>query len=93
MTPAQFLASFPEFESASQSLITAKLLEAGATCGVDAYGSTVSVAVGYYAAHLLWTSPFGVSMRLDGNGEDIPSRYLLELERLRLAVVPRIIVL
>ncbi len=93
MTVGQFLASFPEFEAAGSSLIAAKLLEAGQLHGLDTYGTSFDVAVGYQAAQLLWDSPYGVSMRLDGEGRDIPSRYLLMLEQLRLARVPRIIVL
>lgn len=94
MTPAEFLLRFPEFASAGTALVTANIAEAAARIsGGEFPGATSDVAIGYLAAHLLWVSPFGSSMRLDSAGEELTSRYWAEFERLRLERVPRIIVL
>ncbi len=94
MKTAEFLRRFPEFESAGEQLVTSNLAEAAARIsGGEFPGTTSDVALGYLAAHLLWSSPFGASMRLDSAGEELTSRYWAEFERLRLERVPRIIVL
>lgn len=94
MISAVFFQRFPEFQGASTQLVVAKLAEASARISSGEFpGTTSDVAVGYLAAHLLWSSPFGASMRLDGAGEEVSSRYWAEFERLRLERVPRVIVL
>ena len=94
MTSAEFVRRFPEFASAGASLVMAALTEASARVESGAFTTTTrEIACGYYAAHLLWSSPFGSSMRLDGAGEELASPYLGEFERLRLERVPRILVL
>ena len=94
MTAAEFLRRFKEFEAAGPSLVTSALAEASARVDAGAFTTaTREIACAYYAAHLLWSSPFGASMRLDGAGEELTSPYLGEFERLRLERVPRILVL
>jgi hypothetical protein len=94
VTSAEFLRRFPEFDSAGPSLVVAKLTEASARLSGDAFVTpSLDLAQGYLAAHLLWSSPFGASMRLDGAGEELASPYWGEFERLRLERVPRVIVL
>jgi hypothetical protein len=90
----EFLRRYPEFAAAGAALIVAAIAEASGRIAGESFPSTTkSAAVGYYAAHLLWSSPFGVTMRLDGAGEELTSPYLGEFERLRLERVPRIVVL
>jgi len=75
-------------------MVVAVLNEASARIALESFPTpSKDVACGYYAAHLLWSSPFGASMRLDGAGEELTSPYLGEFERLRLERVPRIVVL
>lgn len=94
MTAAEFLRRFPEFQSAGVQLVVSKLTEAAARLSGETFlAPSLDVAQGYLAAHLLWTSPFGASMRLDSAGEELTSTYWAEYERLRLERVPRVIVL
>jgi hypothetical protein len=93
ITVAQFVSSRPEFSSAGAQLVAEALTEARSKLDAGTWGNQYDNAVSALAAHLLWTSPFGVSMRLDGGSEESESRYLKELGRLQLARVPRIIVL
>lgn len=94
MTSAEFLRRFPEFQSAGVQLVVEKLTEAAARLSAEAFTApSLDVAQGYLAAHLLWSSPFGASMRLDGAGEELTSPYWAEFERLRMERVPRVMVL
>lgn len=94
MTAAEFVRRFPEFSTAGPELVVAVLKEAAARIEAGNFpGTTAGAAAGYYAAHLLWSSPFGSTMRLDSDGNELEDRYLSEFERLRLERVPRIIVL
>jgi len=90
---ADFRTNYPEFNSASDSLVTAKLADAALRVNSDAFGTSYDMAHGLMTAHLLWSSPFGASMRRDGGNDDEDSRYRLEFGRLRLEVVPRVVVL
>lgn len=87
-----FRDAYPEFASSSPGLVEAKLLEAESQISRTAFGDQYDTAHGYLTAHLLWSSPYGAGMRLEGGGESTESRYLRSFNALRLATVPRIIV-
>jgi hypothetical protein len=93
VTSEQFLARFPEFRSATPTLLDSVLDEASRRLNSDVWGERLEVAQGLLAAHLLWSSPFGASMRLDGAGNEMTSRYMSEFARLRGEVIPSMVVL
>ncbi len=93
ITVASFLRDRPEFEAAGEALVKATLDQAALRISAGSWGTGYDSAHGLMTAHLLWTSPFGASMRLDGDGSAGRSRYLEEFERLRLELIPRIMVL
>jgi len=93
VTSASFVRDRPEFATASPQLITSTLAVASLRVSATEYGDAYDAALSLVTAHLLWESPFGASMRLDGGGEDNESRYLKELRLLRLERIPRMAVL
>ena len=93
ITAAEFMLSRPEFASAGTQLVAEALADAVSKVDPTTWGNQTDKAVSLLAAHSLWSSPFGASMRLDGDSEETESRYLAEYARLRLARVPRILVL
>ncbi len=93
VTAAQFMRSRPEFESAGPQLVTAALQFAAGALDPGSWGTSHDQAVSAKAAHWLWSSPFGVSMRLDGSGKEVSSPYEFELETIHLSRIPRIMVL
>lgn len=82
MDLSAFRTRYPEFSSASDGLVTATLADAALRVDDDAFGTSYDMAHGLMAAHLLWASPFGSGMRLDGDTEADSSRYLVEFRRL-----------
>lgn len=84
MSLSAFRTRFPEFRTAGDDLVQAILDEAALRVDPDAYGAKIDIAHGYRAAHLLASSPFGRSLRLDGAEE----RYLALLDELRTETVP-----
>lgn len=66
-TAAAFKVEFPEFASADDTLVDAKLADAAARTGADVWGSKWEMGVKYKAARLLALSPFGRKMRLVNN--------------------------
>ena len=74
-------------------LVKSALDQAAPRVDVAVWGNAYDVAHSLMTAHLLWSSPFGASMRLDGDTAAGRSRYLEEFERLRLERVPRMLVL
>jgi hypothetical protein len=90
MNYATFTASYPEFRTASPELVEAKLQEAARRVSASAFGSRYDDAVALMAADLLWSSPFGATLRLDGSGG--PSEYRRAFVRLREEVCPTFVV-
>lgn len=89
----EFSTRYPEFASVDEQLIEKKLAEAAERISATAFGSSFDTAQGLFAAHLLWSSPFGASMRLEGGGEEQTSRYWREYSQLRVEKVPSVLVL
>lgn len=89
MSTATFRARFPEFRTAADDLVQTILDEAALRVDAQAWGAKLDVAHGYLAAHLLASSPYGKSLRLEGAEE----RYLSLLDELRAETVPGILVL
>lgn len=90
MDVATFRASFPEFRTASDPLIGLRIAEATRRVAPETFGDLTEDAIGYLAAHLLATSPMGISQRLDDDKTE--STYLKEYLAIRKAKVPRFIV-
>jgi hypothetical protein len=93
LTAATFMQERPEFESAGTQLVVATMADAALRVSAAEFGAKYDDALSLMTAHLLWTSPFGCSMRLDGGGDDNTSRYLTELRALTRENVPRMAVL
>jgi hypothetical protein len=87
-----FVRQNPEFESASEGLVAAKITEAASRLDTGAWGSGYEKALEYMTADLLWKSPFGVAMRQDGADKAV-SYYEEKFEALRLERIPRVMVL
>lgn len=87
-----FIRQRPEFESAGTSLVRDAIADAALRVSLDEFGTRYDDALSLMAAHLLWDSPFGASMRRDG-GQDAASPYLVELRALTRENVPRMAVL
>lgn len=92
MTLEQFRLSYKEFSQIEDSVIETKLGEAALRVSECAFGNRYDFAHGLMTAHALWSSPFGATMRLDGGGEQKASPYLRDFARLRVEVIPSIIV-
>lgn len=94
MTRAEFVARYPEFSERSDEILDGALADAAAALSSETFGSSYDRAQGLRAAHLLWTSQFGTTTRLDGDKDpETKSRYWQEYKRLEREVVPRAIVL
>ncbi len=93
VTATSFMRDRKEFASAGPQLVTSTLAEAATRISAAEWGTAYDTAHSLMTAHLLWSSPFGSSMRLEGGSEASKSRYLEEFERLRLERIPRIMVL
>lgn len=65
MTPEDFRVRFPEFRTAPDGLVTRVLGEATRSIDDSVYGAQTDDAIGYLAADLLVTSPFGKNQRLE----------------------------
>lgn len=87
MLLATFRTSYPEFAQEPDSYVQAKLDEALRNTAVTAFGTFADDAQGLKAAHLLWSSPFGATMRQDSGTELTKSRYELLLEDLAFDVI------
>lgn len=93
VTAETFMRARQEFVPAGEALVAETLAEAATRLSSESWGNSYDNALSLMTAHLLWSSPFGAGMRLDGGGEATTSRYLQELERLRVERIPRIMVL
>jgi hypothetical protein len=82
-----FLDRYPEFDHAdNQELVQQTLDEVEGKLDASVYGERFDEAHGALSAHTLWSSAFGVSLRLDGSGEGGKSKYLLHFETIKKAV-------
>ncbi|MCK6585954.1 MAG: DUF4054 domain-containing protein [Polyangiaceae bacterium] len=61
---ATFRARFPEFNTADDAYVDAKLAEALLQIDASVWGTKADLGQGYLAAHLLAVSPFGQQARL-----------------------------
>jgi hypothetical protein len=84
---ADFRTQYPEFNSISDSYVQAKLDQATSHISSTAFGAHFDEAHGLSTAQLLWESPFGASMRLDSNGNEVEGQYQKQLERLSTLVI------
>jgi hypothetical protein len=79
-----FLAAYPEFQNAGDTLLTAQLALAEVVVSSDSFGAQRDLAVMLTLADRLATSPSGRDARM--TTEDRPaSTYSVELERLKAA--------
>jgi hypothetical protein len=79
---ATFVASFPEFSTATETLVNAKLADADARTS-SSYGETREQRVFYLTARLLALSPFGRDMKLVS--DDGSTAYDAEIDAMDLA--------
>jgi hypothetical protein len=87
MTADVFLKRYPEFDSAANlPLVEQTLAEVLAKLDSATFGARLDEAHGALTAHTLWSSAFGISLRLDGSGEGGKSKYLDHYESIRKAV-------
>lgn len=79
-TLAEFKASFPEFRSAPDALVTLKMTDAAESTSVAVWGATYDKGIYYRTADLLAKSPFGRKMGLVN--KDGTTAYSADLRRL-----------
>lgn len=89
MNAQEFVARFPEFRTGMQ-LIPAVLAEATRSIDAEVFGDRTDDAIGYLAAHLLASSPYGRSQRADGEKE--PDTYWKRFHAIRTEVTPPVLV-
>jgi hypothetical protein len=87
VTLTQFCVRYPEFADPDNSrIVSSCLVEAAAAIDQSVFGSRYDEAHGALTAHKLWTSAFGVSLRLDGSGAEGESKYLDHYNSIKQAV-------
>lgn len=82
----------PEFEPVLDQVVQSKLDQAAERLDAAIYGRLYDQAHEHLAAHLIVTSPFGHSARLEAD-QDGTSLYWPEFERIRKLVAPRVMVI
>lgn len=87
MSLATFRTTYREFNEQPDPYVQAKLDEALRNTAVTAWGTFADDAQGLKAAHLLWSSPFGSTMRDDEGHELTDSRYSKLLDDLAFDVI------
>ncbi len=85
-----FRERFPEFRTASDELVEIKLGEAARFVAPETFGDLTDDAVGYWAAHLLVSSPLGLSQRLEDDKKE--STYKARYVALLRATAPRMLI-
>lgn len=80
-TASTFKSRWPEFAPTADAQVDAVLVAAARRCDARVFGDDTDEAVGFYAAHLLATSPQGQQARLESDKADTTYRA----EWLRLA--------
>jgi hypothetical protein len=82
-----FLDRYPEFDRAENlALVEQTLAEVASKLDSAVFGERYDEAHGALTAHTLWSSAFGVSLRLDGSGDGGKSKYWEQYEAIRRAV-------
>ena len=81
MTRREFLRRYPEFESDSTEPVASTLAEVENELVRDDFGEQFDAAHGALTAHRLWASPFGVSLRQEGES-DYESKYLCQFNQI-----------
>jgi hypothetical protein len=82
LSVTEFRTRYPEFASAENALIEAKLLLVVATIDAQIWGTVAREAAYLLCAHYLALSPFGLQARLSASGISI---YQQQFDRLQLA--------
>lgn len=82
MTYSQFIVRYPEFETTDPDFVAAVLAEAGFGIDVGVYGLRYDAAQGSLAAHKIYVSPYGVSLRGDSTSTET-SEYLKSFQQIR----------
>lgn len=75
MDQQTFRDRFPEFDETTSELVAATLAEAALEISSETYGAEWDAAHGLLTAHKLWSSPFGITLRMDGDPPDGSSKY------------------
>lgn len=65
MNLATFRIRYPEFRATADAMVTDAIEQAGRMVDSVEFGDLASDAIGYKAAYLLATSPFGMTQRLE----------------------------
>lgn len=91
-TALAFATRYPEFSTVDPDVIDAVLAEAARAVDTDIYGARVSDAVAALAAHKLWLSPAGSSLRGESDQADM-SDYLKVYQAIRREMAPKFMVL
>jgi len=78
-TATTFKARWPEFAPTADARVEAVLVSAARRCAASVFGADTDEAVGFYAAHLLATSPHGTQAR---KGDSDTPTYYVEWQRL-----------
>lgn len=87
-----FRSLHPEFSTVSDEVVEQRLSQAADRLDRAIYGRHYDAAHELLTAHLIVTSPFGHSARLDGDQEG-NSLYWPEYVRIRKLVAPRVMVI
>jgi hypothetical protein len=85
-----FRLTFPELNTASDTLVTRFLASAARSIDSDLFGDRYDDAQGYLAAHLLCLSPYGKNARLSSDSGK--TTYGTRYEEIRFEVVPSLMV-
>jgi hypothetical protein len=83
LSVSEFRTRFPEFASAPDALVTAKLSLVSLTLDPDVWGSKAHEGAYLLCAHYLAVSPFGMQARLSASGVSI---YQQTFDVLKVAV-------
>lgn len=92
MTVDDFTARYPEFTTCEPDVMTAMLGEAARAVSVDVYGNRTDDAVAALAAHKIFVSPAGLSLRTESDQTDT-SDYLKAYQQMRREMTPGFLVL
>lgn len=87
-----FLTRYPEFDTIDPDVIGAVLGEAARAVATDIYATRVDDAAMALAAHKLWVSPAGSSLRTESDQADM-SDYLKAYQQIRRECAPKFLVL
>ena len=90
MNLTAFRARFPEFRTATDVFVQSVLDEATRFVAPETFLDLTDDAIGYWAAHLISTSPMGISQRLDDDKTE--TTYLKNYRALLKATAIRLLV-